>query len=179
MYETVIQIDLSQDDLYVRHQRIAHLMATQAEQARDYLFASLEDRVYLRAELPRANIGAWCQMKMPGLGGQFAVSGVVRIDATRLSAGDRAVWRTHKFLSNHINRLLSAAGHVSETRVSTSAGLPMSKPGMPMVIWTPIHFVAQLEVRDADAAARIARIGIGRGKAFGFGCVHFNPQSGA
>jgi hypothetical protein len=180
VYETVIQLDLAQDDLYARHKKVAHLMALPGLDARDYLFAVSDDgqQVYLRASQPRQTVGGWREVIMPEQGQRHTVSGVIYIDATRLSPEKRSIWRLPQSLRGHVAQSLQPVGDIDTIEVTPLPGMPMSKPGMPPMIWTPIAFVSEVMVRNQDAAAEIVRRGIGRGKAFGFGCVHFRRAGG-
>ena len=179
MYETVIQLDLTQDDLYVRHQKMDRLMSEQQDrQPRDYLYAVQGDQVYLRASRPRATVDGWRAMQIPTAEHSCTVSGIVYIDATRFDSRARLLWRHPQFQADYIGQRLAPLGSVSDVQALPQAGLPMSKPGTPKMLWTPLYFTAKAVITSAEDAANILRRGIGRGKAFGFGCVHIKPTTG-
>ena len=53
LFHTVLDLDLSSDDLYTRHQKMAAFLCADADARRDFQFAVLGNQVYLRAPQPR------------------------------------------------------------------------------------------------------------------------------
>jgi hypothetical protein len=173
LFHTVLDLDLSGDDLYARHQKIAAFLSADADASRDFQFAVQGDQVYLRAPQPRRDTQGWRPMAMPEAGKSYTASGTVWIDASRLTASERPIWRLPQIMASIVARMLGRAGNVRSMTVNPHTGLPLSKPGQRPLIITPVAFAAALDVQDAAAAAHVAAKGIGRGKGFGFGCVFF------
>lgn len=179
LFHTVLDLDLSQDDLYTRHQKIAAFVSRDADASRDFLFCALDHQVYLRAPQPRVNEQGWMAMPLPREDETYLATGTVWIDASRLPLAEREVWRVPVVLGRIVSRMLERAGEVRIRQVDPLPSLPLSKPGQPLLRITPISFAADLTVRNAGEAERVARSGIGRGKGFGFGCVFFQESSHA
>lgn len=173
LFHTVLELDVSEDDLYTRHQKIAAFLSRDASAARDFLFAVMRDQVYLRAPQPRVNEQGWKPMALPQEGRTYLVTGTTWIDAARLPAAQREVWRTPHVLDRIVTRMLSRLGDVELREVNLQPVAPLTKPGQPVLRINPVAFAANVTIRDGQAAADIARNGIGRGKGFGFGCVFF------
>ncbi len=176
MFHAVMSLDVAQDDLYRRHQKVAELLSLDPAAQRDYQFAVMGSQVYLRSPVPRGDVSKWREMPMPEAGRAYRLGGTIWIDASRLAPAKRAIWRTPQFMASEVERMLRQAGQVENVEVSPQSGVPLSKPGCRPITVTPIVFTASLAITDYVSEAnaiRIAQQGIGRGKGFGFGCVFF------
>ena len=177
MFETVVNLDLASDDLYVRHQRVAALFSRDRQAERDYQFSVGGGGLYLRSPQRRVNLDGWREMRAAEGGRRYAISGVARIDSARLAPKLRATWRLPPVLQGIVARWFDGAGAMEDLTVSPGTALPMSKPGQATLLWTPIFFTGMLLVKDQAEALRIQQQGVGRGRGFGFGCVHFQEAA--
>lgn len=185
MFETIVRMDLSQMDLYARHQQVAALFSRDRSSARDYQFAVEPGHLYLRSPEPRVQISGWREMSKPRAGRSYQASGVVYIDAARLSPERRPFWRTPPVTQRIVSDWLRDAGLVGNMSTSIETSLPMSKGARDgetaaPIWWSPVRFTCVLRVdtdEQADRAFTIQQTGIGRGKGFGFGCVHLREMA--
>lgn len=184
------------DCLYKVHQFVARAMQ---EATRDYLYSydAQGNEIYLRTESPRsfrADVSVlqpWEPMASIEDGGSYVVDGVLYLDRSpsRFKWRDRAFDAKYRMARASKQDVCSAKIDDKNTdrivsRLSTFLKLTecdlqllpselLGKPGMGRVAMTPIHVRATGTVHNAQEAERAQRDGVGRGKAFGFGVLHF------
>ena len=61
--------------------------------------------------------------------------------------------------------------------IQIDEAIPLNKPAMSYVSMAPVVVRAVLTLRDAGLAERVQAQGMGRGRAFGFGVLHFTPTT--
>lgn len=182
MYELLLRIDAQPQTPYALHQHVARLMARSPDDRRDYLYAfdAQSGVLYLRASEPRPKLGAWKPYVTPKEGQAIRVFGVLYFDHSpsrqRPRGGaptpaDMKNWRNPARLSERIGSLLQRGGlQVQSVKAGVEGAVELGKPG-PRVMLSPVRFVGQGMVGSAPRLADLLHQGLGRGKAFGFGCV--------
>ncbi len=195
MFECVIRSAVPRDR-YALHQRVAQLMSRDGKQ-RDYLYAvqSVGDSehdalLYLRSAEQRAVGGEWKPMVLPQCGRTYEVCGQVYLDfsksrnhyvvrdeqtgqITRHKGTRASAPMTQAGAQARMLRLISAMGDVRDCLVEIGETEVLTKGRGKALRINPILVRATVFVTDADAALQIATQGIGKGRGFGFGALHF------
>ena len=177
-YHTVLKMALPVADPYACHKVIAWYFSPSREDERDYQFVAGETDVYVRASSPRILDAAWKRMDLPRAGAAGILTSTIWFDATRFNAdGMRTRWRQPSAMREWLRERLRPVGDVDIASLDYLPGRPLNKPGVPQgVVMTPVRYLARVRIRDEDAVARLLRDGMGRGRAFGFGCVLFQED---
>jgi hypothetical protein len=196
IHHTLIKGPEAQPDcLYKVHQFVARAMQ-EAERNYIYSYDPVGNEIYIRTDYPRdfrpgvSVLQPW--ESMPAIEGEtrYAVAGTIYLDRSPSRSG----WRDPAFDAKHraeranrhfemddklterIKSKLSTFSKVANLELDLLPSELLGKPGMGRVAMTPIHVQATLTVDNQQEAERIQREGMGRGKAFGFGVLHFARQ---
>lgn len=172
MFETLVHMD-PPAHLHQMHQWVAKLMSND-DGPRDYLYAYDHDAelLYLRCEVPRPHLSAWRETPVPMVGQNVRVTGTIWIDpARRMFSPDR--------LRHWLIQRLSVAGFVNGSSVETAfrPGMPFGRPGSGRMRIAPMDISATIMVTHPEGVSTLLRDGLGHGKAYGFGALHFTPEA--
>lgn len=188
MFETILRINTKNKTRYQIHQEIAGLLQGTE---RDYLYEVSNDfddacddsSIYVRSNRHR---DGWFAMELPKAGKTYTVLGTLYFDRSpsrhkarfddmrefHSSLNPRG-WLASSKLTERVNAILTSCGAVSDLDCWAMRGIELGKPGMGRVIMTPITFECHVTVTDEAAAYKLIQHGAGRGRAFGFGVLHF------
>lgn len=177
LFHAVVQVNLPVDDPYACHQIMAKYFSLGPAASRDFQFAVMGDQAYVRSDSPRIVDEAWLPLQAPPAGTESIVSATIWLDAARLPKSLQASWRREDHLQPWLAERVGRIGLVRDIAIEYLPAVQLRKPGVPRLMMTPVRMVAKARVDRPDVAQDMLANGIGRGRAFGFGCVFFKETT--
>ena len=180
------------DGLYALHQFVARAMRNDP---RDYLYAydAAGNMIYLRTQnVDRKRLRDdvkvlqdWTPLSRLTEGQTYTVTGRLYIDqspsryrnAIKPLAPRGMGYSLEDSVTYAVGKKLAAFATVQSLDIQIDEAIPLNKPAMSYVSMAPVLVRAVLTLRDAGLAERVQAQGVGRGRAFGFGVLHFTPTT--